>query len=104
MAEKKTLELAFKKLQGLRDRFLRLEKEVKALKDLLNVHDNWHAEIRALKGALINVCSRAGTEQEGTLLWSDRYNLCIEIAAVNGRPKRKRIYTKGGIDWIEPQS
>jgi hypothetical protein len=98
MAEKKTLELAFKKLQGLRDHFLRMEKEVKALKDLLNVHDNWHSEIRSLVGKEIVVCSRTGDQATGELKWSDRYNLCIEIS-----PKQRRIYTKGGIDWIEPR-
>lgn len=95
MPEKPTLQLALKKLQSLRDRFERTEKDVSTLKDLLNVHDNWHSTVRKLIGEQVVVCCRNGTAT-GKLLWSDRYNLCVEIES------KLRVYTKGGINWIEP--
>ena len=97
MPPKKTLELAFKKLQGLRDRFALLEKDVKTLKDILNIHDNWHSEIRSMMGETVRLRTRSGTEREGVLVWSDRYNLCLREL---DRPRR--IYNKGCIEWVEP--
>lgn len=96
MPEKPTLQLAFKKLQSLRDRFDRTEKDVSTLKDLLNVHDNWHSIVRKLIGEQVTVVCRSGTTATGKLLWSDRYNLCVEIDS------KSRVYTKGGINYIEP--
>lgn len=104
-----TIEALAKKVQSIKDRFERLEKDVRALKDLLNVHDNWHSTIRSWVGSLITVCDRGGDKEAGTLKWSDRYNLCVEIdhdnltnQTVKGvRNHRTRIYTKGGINWIE---
>lgn len=100
-----SLEALAKKIQSLKDRFERLEKDVRSLKDLLNVHDNWHSTIRGWVGSALSVCDRAGILENGTLKWSDRYNLCIEISGeekVKGASKpRTRIYTKGGINWIE---
>ena len=97
-----TLQLAFKKLQSLRDQFARLDKDVRGLKDLLNVHDNWHSTIRQWIGKMIAVCDRNGVPQDGKLMWSDRYNLCIEIPPATELLKGKtRVYTKGGINWIE---
>jgi len=104
-----SLEGLSKRLQSLKDRFERLEKDVRALKDLLNVHDNWHSTIRRMVGSVITLCDRRGEVVEGKLSWSDRYNLCVEIdpdtlsmTAVKGtRKHRKRIYTKGGIIWLE---
>jgi len=94
MPEKPTLQLAFKKLQSLRDKQERTEKEIGALKDLLNIHDNWHSTVRKWIGEHVVVCCRNGTIT-GKLLWSDRYNLCVEVES------KPRIYTKGGINWIE---
>jgi len=95
MSDKPTLQLALKKVQSLKDRFERLEKDVGALKDLLNVHDNWHSTVRKWIGEMVIISTRSGTVT-GRLRWTDRYNLCVEVLA------KLRIYTKGGIDWIEP--
>jgi hypothetical protein len=97
-----SLEALAKKIQSIKDRFERLEKDVRGLKDLLNVHDNWHSTIRGWVGQLIAVCDRTGHVSEGKLNWSDRYNLCVELPADDKNPKPKtRVYTKGGINWIE---
>jgi hypothetical protein len=94
-----TIETLTKRVQGLKDRFERLEKDVKGLKDLLNVHDNWHAKIRTWKGHEVTICDRSGISS-GTLLWSDRYNVCVLVGDARYGP-RERMYTKGGINWIE---
>ena len=88
-----------KKVQSLKDRFERLEKDVRGLKDLLNVHNNWHATIRNWVGSDVRICDRSDVVA-GKLLWSDRYNVCIEIFT-NGNMPKERIYTKGGINWIQ---
>lgn len=95
MPEKPSLALAMKKLQSLRDRFERLEKDIGALKDLLNVHDNWNSTVRKWIGQRVVVSDRANLQNVGKLLWSDRYNLCVET------DYGARVYTKGGINWIE---
>ena len=109
MPSKLTLEMAFKKIQSIKDRFERLEKDVRALKVLLNVHDNWHSTIRKWLGSIVTICDRSGVQDTGELKWSDRYNLCVSLdpdrmgdQTVKGvRNQRTRIYTKGGINWIE---
>lgn len=109
MPTKLTIEGVLKKVQSLKDRFERLEKDVRALKDLLNVHDNWHSTIRKWMGSIVTICDRTGSQEVGTLMWSDRYNLCVSVdpdsrpdTTVKGvRKPRTRIYTKGGINWIE---
>ncbi len=98
-----TLDVMMKKLQSLKDRFEHLERDVRALKDLLNVHDNWNAMIRKLIGEQVTIRTRSGNQMRGVLKWSDRYNLCIEYPLDS--PTQMivtRVYTKGGIDWIEP--
>ena len=75
-----------------------LQKTVKGLKDILNVHDNWHSETRDLVGKQVTIRIVTGEIETGQLLWTDRYNVC---ALVSGK---RRVYTKGGIVYIEPQS
>lgn len=77
----------------------RLEKDVKMLKDTLNIRDNWHAVIRDWIGQEVRVCDRSEIIH-GELKWSDRYNVCVSVESNNGE-ERTRIYTKGGINWIE---
>lgn len=91
-----TLEAVSKRVQSLKDKQERTEKEVHGLKDVLNIHDNWNAEIRQLIGKAVNVHDTTGHVGQGVLKWSDRYNVCVVI---DGIP---RIYNKGGIVWIEP--
>lgn len=87
-----------KKVQSVKDRFDRLERDVRGLKDLLNVHDNWHSTIRDWVGREVRICDRSGIVT-GRLKWSDRYNVCVEVA-INQNKKSLRMYTKGGINWI----
>jgi len=65
-----------KKLQSLKDKVERLEKDVKQVKDLLNVQDNWHTEVRDWIGTKVTVDFN-GTAYFGTLKWIDRYTLCL---------------------------
>ena len=85
-----------KKVQSMKDRFEKVEKDIRELKDILNVHDNWHSTIRNWIGLEVKVATRNGDVSFGTLQWSDRYNVCV---VDHGRP---RMFTKGGINWIEP--
>lgn len=94
-----SIESVYKTVQSMKDKFERLEKDVKGLKDLLNVHDNWHSTIRKWVGHEVRICDREGITT-GTLLWSDRYNVCMQIEEVR-TGQRTRMYTKGGINWIE---
>lgn len=94
-----SIEALSKKVQSLKDRFEALEKDVRGLKDLLNVHDNWHSTIRSWVGHKVLIRDRGGLS-EGLLKWSDRYNVCIEVDERRTGPKT-RMYTKGGINWIE---
>jgi len=96
MPGKPTLDALAKKTQSLKDRLERMDKELRGLKDILNIHDNWNAEIRELIGKPVSVNTTEGKVDTGILKWSDRYNLCVVI---NGLP---RTYNKGGIIWIEP--
>lgn len=92
-----TLKTALTRIQSLNDKVARLESEVRGLKDLLNVHDNWASETRKLIGASVNVgaVGSSAPPDHGTLRWVDRYNICVEVLG------KRRIYSKGGI-WIEP--
>lgn len=65
-----------KKLQSLKDKVDRLEKDVKQLKDLLNVQDNWHSEVRSWAGEQVSVQLGAQVWR-GVLRWIDRYTLSI---------------------------
>lgn len=96
MPGKPTLDTLAKKTQSLKDRLERMDKELRGLKDVLNVHDNWNAEIRMWIGKEVRLKDSTSDVVVGTLKWSDRYNVCV---VVNDQP---RIYNKGGITWIEP--
>ncbi len=90
-----------KKVQSMKDRFEKVEKDVRNLKDLLNTHDNWHSTIHEWIGEGVIISDRSGHLCRGILKWSDRYNLCI---AHSTDPKPiTRMYTKGGINWIEKE-
>lgn len=69
--------------------------EIRQLRDVLNIKDNWNSEIRTMYGKAVVVETNIGTT-EGKLIWSDRYNLCIEL-----RIGKRVILSKGGIVSIE---
>lgn len=82
-----------------------LSKDVRQLKDILNIQDNWNAEIRAMIGHKVRIVTVFSQEADqgrvGTLVWSDRYNLCIEVEHQPNNHKHKIIFSKGGIVSIE---
>lgn len=96
MAKELTLKAVDSKAKAAADKVLKLEKEVRSLKDTLNVHNNWHSETREWAGERVALQCRSGSEHTGRFLWADRYNLCIDLDNSGGR----RIFTKGGVDWI----
>ena len=96
MSENKlSLGQVYKLYQQLKSKLDRVERDISSLKDILNIHDNWHSTIRNWLGEVVTIRDLAGEESEGTLKWSDRYNLCVEL------PDRTRMYTKGGIASID---
>jgi hypothetical protein len=84
-------------VDSLKTRLGRLEKDVRAIKDILNTHDNWISFSRKLVGSSVVVRCRCGDDTTGILKWTDRYNVCI--VRDDGK---ERVFTKGGIDWIDP--
>jgi len=70
-------------------------KEVAEMRDILNCKENWHSEIKDLLGKSVNVKDVTHLTTGGTLIWSDRYTLCIDIGGT------RRIYSKGSIVYIE---
>jgi hypothetical protein len=94
-----TIEALAKKFQSLKERFEKLEEDVKGLKDVLNVHDNWHSTIRRWIGKKVMISDRSGYTV-GILKWSDRYNVCLEVMDDRSGVS-PRMYNKGSINWIE---
>jgi hypothetical protein len=90
-----TLKSLAAQFDGLKNRLTRNEKDVRSLKDVLNVHDNWASTTRDWIGKDIKVFSRNQNVGDGKLLWVDRYNMAV---AVDGTT---RIYNKGAVDWLE---
>lgn len=81
-------------IKGLHRRLDAFEQELKALKDILNTKDNWHAEIKEWIGREVVTELRSGRVFTSVLIWSDRYNICLE------RGGERIICTKGAIDTI----
>jgi hypothetical protein len=81
----------------LEDRIKVLEKEVGALKDLLNVYENWNSEIKTMFGKKVLIITTRGCSRVGKLIWSDRYCICL----IDDVTKARKIYNKGGIESIE---
>lgn len=72
-------------------------KEIRKLKDILNVKDNWASEVRDYIGRQVEVVGTRSTYM-GELIWSDRYHICIlpENAVDNV------VIQKGNIESISP--
>jgi len=88
-----------KKTTDHEKRITELEQQVARLKDQLNTKDNWHAEVQTMinKEVVISVRGYHGGREgvNGKLLWSDRYNLCIEDT-IKERAYRT-VYMKGSV-------
>ena len=96
MSENKlSLGQVYKLHQQIKSKMERLERDVGSLKDILNIHDNWHSTIRKWLGEEVTIKDLTGEESSGILKWSDRYNICVELK------DRTRMYTKGGIALID---
>lgn len=91
-----TLKRAFSLIEGLRSKIGKIEKDIRSLKDLLNVHDNWHALVKSWRGKEVSVKDNCGEVSHGTLDWTDRYNVAVKIPG-----GKERVYTKGGIVYVE---
>ena len=81
----------------LEDHVNSLQKEVNALKDTLNVYENWNSEIKAMFGKKVLIITTRGACRVGKLVWSDRYCVCV----TDDTSKKRVIYNKGGIESIE---
>lgn len=91
-----SLKRAFALIRGLTDQLKTLRKDVRALKDLFNVKDNWYAVIREWIGSPVRVKDMTGDTVSGKLDWTDRYTL-----GVTTPEQEERLYSKGGIVYIE---
>ena len=71
---------------------------VSKLKDILQVQDNWHSRVSKWIGqtVLLSV-SQDDHPQTCKLLWTDRYNIGVELAG------KERLYNKGHVVWIGPK-
>jgi hypothetical protein len=92
-------------LAELRKKVKGLEKEISAIRDILNTKDNWHAEIKDLLEKAVTLRTTSGVAENGILKWTDRYNLCIETEPVAISPStktkaRRYVFSKGAIEFI----
>lgn len=78
-------------IQSLKDKIKRLDTEVRALKDILNIRDNWHSEIKEWVGKLVVINSGCDSVSSGLLIWVDRYHICVESKGI------KTIHPKGVV-------
>jgi len=79
-------------LKTLRSSHEQLKSTVGKLKDILQVQDNWHSRVsKWLKKDVELFDDREEESITGTLLWTDRYNLGIEV---NGK---EEIFNKGHV-------
>lgn len=95
-----------KRMNDLERELGETKKTVRELKDILRVRDNWHAEIRNWIGRPVVLRTTSKESHPGTLKWVDKYNVAIEFADLKSTTKGKtktRIFSKGAIEWIEPQ-
>jgi len=86
-------------LTELNNRFTALQKEFAELRDQLNVFENWNSEIKTMYGKMVGIDTTDGNSRTGVLVWSDRYNLCIE--RVGGVKAHRQIISKGAMVSIE---
>jgi hypothetical protein len=82
---------------SLKKRVEQIERDVRAIKDMLNTKDNWNSEIKDWVGqeVQISVGTQADIFQGAVLIWTDRYNICIEWQ------KDRIIIPKGSINYLK---
>jgi hypothetical protein len=88
-------------VKSLKSRIEQLERDVRAIRDIVNTKDNWHAETRDWIGESVVIRTQSGVESGGRLIWIDRYNVCIDFTPTNKFLGASRVVIpKGGIDFI----
>lgn len=70
-------------------------REVRQLKNILDVHNNSHATLMAWIGKLVKITTNSGRIYNGTLIWIDKYNIAIERTN-----KTQVVIPKGNIEAI----
>lgn len=93
-AQKTTTQL-FHEVKALRASHEQLRAQVSKLKDILQVQDNWHSNIASWVNGNVQMLTDDGVDVVGKLLWTDRYNLGLEIDG------EKSIYNKGHVIRIK---
>ena len=78
-------------LKALRASHEQLKASVAKLRDILQVQDNWHSNIASWINQPVRMLTDDNVETEGILLWTDRYNLGLEVSG------QKVIFNKGHI-------
>lgn len=87
-----TIGQLIQEVKTLRTNHDQLKVLVNKLKDILQVHDNWHSRVSGwMKKEVELFDDREDFSFKGTLLWTDRYNLGIEVAG------REEIFNKGHV-------
>lgn len=92
-------------LQGLARRINLLErglasanKEIRSLKDILNVKNNWPAEMSGWIGQDVKIVASSGRAYRGTLHWIDRYT----IAIIECGEETPTVFQKGNVESMKP--
>lgn len=83
-------------LTELNSRFTALQKEFAELRDQLNVFENWNSEIKTMYGKKVLITTVDSSVHTGILVWSDRYNVCIDRTGLS-----RQIVCKGAMISIE---
>jgi hypothetical protein len=79
-------------LRTLRSSHEQLKATVRKLKDILQVQDNWHSRVsKWIKRDIELFDDREEESIRGVLLWTDRYNLGIEVDG------GEEIFNKGHV-------
>lgn len=84
-------------IQALTRQVKDLRTELSKVKELLHTKDNWPAYVRENRGKLIRLTLSDSTALLGTLLWSDRYTICISLET----EEPSLIVSKGAIVSIQ---
>ena len=89
-------------IKSLKARLDEIRTIVNKLRDILQVQDNWHSRTAKWIGKTVELIvdgppingSLNNHTYEGILLWTDRYNIGVNILGV------EKIFNKGHIIWI----
>lgn len=77
-------------------------REVRQLKDLLDVHNNSHATLLSWVGKNVLVVTMNGKTYIGKLLWIDKYNISVHGVRSSDTSGERKEYVvhKGSIESI----